>query len=209
MLIIPPIFSTAYFPPIEYCSLITGYKSITLEIWENYHKQTWRNRTNILSANGVLSLIVPVKKIKAKTLISDMTIDYSTDWQRMHTNSIASAYGKSPYFIYYYSYINQIINNNHKYLLDLNNDILLFLKDEININLNINYSNEYIKNYNKDFRNYFSPKSTNNIKYEKYIQTFSDKYDFVEGLSIIDLIFNLGPDCKNYLEKMFNSFIKH
>ena len=78
------LLSTAYFPPIEYYSKLISYDKIFIEKHENYPKQTYRNRCEILGANGILTLSIPVTKLKPKTFTKDILIDYSTKWQKNH-----------------------------------------------------------------------------------------------------------------------------
>ena len=93
--------STAYFAPIQYYSKFLLYSEVFIERFENFHKQTYRNRCVILGGNGPISLVVPVVKGRgAKILIKDLKISYDTNWQRNHWRTIFSAYNSSPFFEY-------------------------------------------------------------------------------------------------------------
>ena len=131
-------------------------------------------------------------------------IDYSTNWQRLHINAITSAYGKSPYFSFYSEEILQILNQKHDKLLELNskitNQILRILKQKKSIKNTTSFTKELPKDI-LDLRYSIHPKiPVNIIIFKPYIQTFSDRFKFFPNLSILDLIFNLGPESISYLK---------
>ncbi len=202
----PVLLSTAYFPPILYFKNIYNTKNIIIEINDNYTKQTYRNRTKILSANGVISLSFPVinthnKKIKTK----DIQIDYSTAWQKNHYKTILSAYKSSPFFDYYIDYFLPFFNKKYKFLIDFNTKILEQLFYAFDIKKNISFTNEYKHNTQNinDLREDFNTKK-NHIQEKyciKYRQVFSDRFDFTPNLSILDMLFNLGPESEIFLSK--------
>ena len=97
----PLLLSTAYFPPIAYFCAIKQYGSVYIEQYENFGKQSYRNRCEIMTANGVIPLTVPVAKANSKTCIKDLKIVYQTNWQKLHYKGIESAYKNSPYYEYY------------------------------------------------------------------------------------------------------------
>jgi len=197
------ILPTSYFGNIYYYYILNNYKRIIIEIYENYPKQTYRNRTRILTSNGIMDLSVPVKKKKNNFCYTkDIEIDYSFKWYKIHLNAIKSAYGKSPYFEYVYPEIERILNFKHKYLLSLNDVIINWIIEFTDLKNNIEYSKTYNKEITgiEDFRNYFYP--TYNINadiFKKYIQVFSDRFEFIENLSIIDLLMNEGNNSIDYL----------
>jgi len=107
------VVSIAYFPPVQFFKTILFSQNIYIEANENYLRQTYRNRCNILSCNGVLHLIIPIIKSESiKQNILDVKIDNSVKWQNLHIKSIISAYRKSPYFQYYSDIIFNLINFN-------------------------------------------------------------------------------------------------
>ena len=190
------ILSTSYFPPIKYFQCFANYSSIYIEHREHYKRHTIRNRTLILGPNGVLLLTVPVrKKQSSKTLIKNIRIS-DNNWKKTHINSIKSAYGSAPFFIYYFEKIEQIINKNNTFLIDLNNDILEYFLNELNIKKKIKTPDLYIKKYPNNFLDQREKINTHN-DLKKYQQVFGEK--FIPNLSIIDLIFNLGPNAYEYI----------
>jgi hypothetical protein len=195
------LLSTAYFPPACYFRLIRDAEIVFIEREENYHKQTYRNRCMILASNGVHSLSVPVTKgDRLKAPVKDIRIDYSKRWQQVHIRAFTSAYGRSPYFLYYSENIFSILQKNQHFLIDLNHELLLECLALLDINKCINYTSSYEPAglQTGDYRYSISPKKEQVISSKPYIQVFGES-GFVPGLSIIDLIFNLGPDAALFL----------
>lgn len=196
-----PVFSTSYFPCIAYLSLINKHEQVLIETQESFKKQTHRNRTYILSANGVLPLIVPIKRFKDVSLpIAETEICYKTNWQTNHLRAIASAYGKSSYFEYYYYEIEKILNKEHRYLIDLNKEITDFLIKKIKIKTQISQTKFYSNEFKNDYREIFDKKHLfTDFTTKPYFQCFSNKFQFQHNLSSLDLLFNMGVDSKDYL----------
>lgn len=195
------LLSTAYFPPACYFSLIRDAEKIFIEREENYLKQTYRNRCMILASNGVLSLSVPVTKgDRLKAPVKDIQIDYSKRWQQVHIRAFTSAYGRSPYFLYYSENIFSILQKRHSFLIDLNHELLLECLALLDINKCVNYTSSFEPATLQpgDYRYCISPKKEQAGSSKPYIQVFGEA-GFVPGLSILDLIFNLGPDAALFL----------
>ncbi len=204
------LLSTAYFPPIQYFSMISGFKELFIEKHENYSKQSYRNRCNILSANGMLPLVIPVKRLRGtKTSISDIRPDNSYNWQRLHSISIASAYRSAPFYEYYIDDIKPFFDKKFNFLLDLNTAILDKLLSVLKISVTRKFTSEYIDDVPTgiiDLRDEIHPKSRNPGKNKLfkpvvYPQVFQEKHGFRQDLSIIDLLFNTGPDARSIIEK--------
>jgi len=202
------LLASNYFPNIRYFSKLFIHENISIDLYENFPKQTYRNRCNILSANGLLPLVVPVLKGRSgKIITKDIKISYSEKWQHQHIKSIMSAYSSAPFYDFYIDEIKNLIEKKHIYLIDLNSEILKYFLNTLNIKCNIKHTNDFISlsvnNYN-DFRFSISPKnkiSDKNFYSNEYIQVFSDRFEFLNNLSILDLIFNLGPESRTYLIK--------
>ncbi|HAX92483.1 MAG TPA: hypothetical protein DCY25_00805 [Bacteroidales bacterium] len=195
------LLSTAYFPPACYFRLIRDAAIVFIEREENYLKQTYRNRCMILASNGVLILSVPVTKgDRLKAPVKDIQIDYSKRWQQVHTGAFTSAYGRSPYFLYYSENIFSILQKKHRFLIDLNQELLQECLTLLNINKCINYTSSFEPATLKpgDYRYCISPKREQVFSSKPYIQVFGEA-GFVPGLSILDLIFNLGPEAALFL----------
>ncbi len=199
------LLSTAYFPPAEYMSLIARSSGVLIEREENYHKQTWRNRCIIMSANGPLPLVVPVLRGSFhKTAIKDLKIDYSKRWRELHLRGIASAYAAAPYFEYYIDLISGVVLKTHTFLLDLNNDALEAVCRAAGINVPLGCTDTFEPEGTRvnDYRYKITPKKPAMIPgyiYLPYTQVFNDNQGFVPGLSIIDMLLNNGPGTKALL----------
>ena len=196
------LLSTAYFPPITYFHKISRSEEILIEAHENFIKQTYRNRCHILGANGVQALIVPLVNTHEKTLISRKRIAYMQNWQHQHWKSIESAYRNSPYFIYYEGGLRPFYEKKYDLLIDYNTAILRTLLKLLQIECKISFTTEYLKEPSHDHRNAFSPKSPPPGSFPPYTQVFDGKHPFHPNLSVIDLLFNLGPASREYLEKL-------
>ncbi|HOI31310.1 MAG: WbqC family protein [Bacteroidales bacterium] len=201
------LFSTAYFPPISYFSKLINCNKIVFEAEETYIKQSYRNRCIILSANGIQKLVVPVKKpngTHSKTKV--ITPDYSINWPVQHLRSLHAAYKSSPYYDYYIHYFEEILLSiPATSLLSLNNTLLKKIAALLKTDLEISYTDVFIKNPDgiTDFRSYFNPKVAFPVNsFEPYYQVFGDKFTFHPDLSILDLLFNEGPQSIFYLKKL-------
>jgi hypothetical protein len=196
------LLSTAYLPPAEYFARIANAGKVLIEKEENYIKQTYRNRCYILSASGPQALTVPVYKGSPhKTPVKDIRIDYSKRWQQVHLGALAAAYGSSPFFLYYYESIEKIILHNHEFLLDLNMDLLRAILKMIKLEAGISYTESFspAEKAENDFRYSISPKNNTNYRSKQYTSVFITDEDFSWRLSIVDLLFNTGPDADKFL----------
>jgi hypothetical protein len=200
------LLSTAYFPPAEYFWLITRSSKVLIEKWENFHKQTYRNRCVIMGANGPLTLIVPVVRGSIhKTALRDLCIDNTQHWKELHLRSITSACSTAPFFDFYYDIIRNVINKQHKFLLDLNREALLAMNDAIGIISDISYTDEFLpEQYGiADYRYRITPKKQSDIEgYSDvpYIQIFRERFGYIPCLSIIDVLLNNGPGTRALLQ---------
>ncbi len=201
------LFSTAYLPSIEYFVYILLSEKVSIEAHETYPKQTYRNRCYIYGSNGVESLHIPVIKPYGKSSkTKDVLISYDQKWQRNHRRAIHTAYRNSPFFIYYHDFLEPFYQKKIDRLIDYNFLLLNALFSEIGIEKNICFTNGFEKKITcgTDFRTIISPKFKNRgqfrpLKLSHYDQVFEHKYGFAPNLSIIDLLFNKGPDTKEYL----------
>ena len=201
------LLSTAYFAPIQYYSKLLQCEGVVIERHENYNKRSYRNRCTIYSTNGLLDLVVPVvKPDQPKIEITQVEISYDTLWQKQHFKAIESAYRRSPFYEYYIDDLMLFFNTPHRYLYDFNMQILRTICDLIKIPFRVQESRLYTKTREGviDLRNSIHPK----MKWQQtdptfvpphYTQVFSDKWGFKPNLSILDLLFNTGPEAKNFI----------
>ena len=195
-ILIPP-----YFGPISHWMEIYNSK-IFWDIHQNYEKQSYRNRTFIHSANGVLKLTVPIKHSINKFSLKDSIIDNSIKWQDNHWKSIKTAYSSSPYFEYYKDSLEILFNNKFDNLLELNFKTFEIVCSWLDIKIHFEMSSKFNEKYidDIDLRHLINHKLERKINLKKYIQVFSEKNGFINDLSIMDLIFNEGPNSLFFLK---------
>ncbi len=202
------LLSTACFAPVQYYSKMLMYNDIYIEQYENFIKQTWRNRYTVLGGNGTIDLIVPVVKGRGpKILIKDIEISYDTDWQRNHWRTLFSAYNTSPYFEYYADDLLPFFERKFQFLFDYNlriHEIVTELFElENRIVLTTDFEKVPVDTIN--YRERISPKGKTlpdpHFHPAPYTQVFSDKLGFTPNLSILDLLFNEGPNSYTLLKE--------
>lgn len=206
------LLSPAYLAPVQYYTKFLCYEKILIEKEENYQKQSYRNRCNILSANGILPLTIPVIKDQPKTKTRDIRIDYSLDWQKNHWVSIESAYSSSPFFEFFQDEFYKFYDTQYKYLLDFDLKIQDYILDQLELAPTIELTEDFYAEPDEsidDYRDSIHPKprmqkEDSLFRPEFYYQVFYEKYGFVKSLSIIDLLFNEGPNAENVLKKSLN-----
>ncbi len=195
-IMVPP-----YFGPISCWKQIIN-SNILWDVHQNYIKQTYRNRTFIHSANGLQILTVPVKHSKIKFSMLQAKIDNSIAWQKNHWRSIESAYSSSPFFEFYKDSLEKIYIKEYIYLTKFNFDIIKLILEWTDIEMKSELSKDYKIGYENslDLRKNMENKKYSCSENLKYRQVFSDKNGFLNDLSIIDLIFNEGPNSISYLK---------
>lgn len=191
------LLTTAYFPPIEYFALLAKYSVVYMEACENYQKQSWRNRCRILTANGPEALNVPVVHENGtfSLPIKEIRVEYSTPWVLRTERAVESAYSSSPFFIYYKDELFAILDSHPATLWELNRRIIDFFCAKIGIAPEIRETTLFNPAEITDIH----PKRPNTIMRDlglerPYWQVFREKFGFVSGLSIMDLLFNEGPE---------------
>ena len=198
-----------YFPPISYFKQIIEADAVILEYHENFQKQTFRNRCEILTSNGIESLIIPIEHHKNNQTIKDIRIDYKQRWDKIHERTIRSAYGKSPFFDFFIEDFCSVWNKKHVFLWDLNIEILTLCLDKLRVRKEIILSKAYFSPENNDtkdlldLRDKISPNEYSIYRQNSitpYQQIFGN--DFVRDLSIIDLLFCAVLDSSELLAKI-------
>ena len=192
-----------YLPPVEYFVQINTYKpGILIEAQEHFPKQTYRNRANVYTPDGILALTVPViKGAKNHTKIKDVKISYDFEWQRLHWLSLGACYRRSAYFEYYEDELAPFYHEKFDYLFDYNEQLLQFILKSIKLKVALNFTETYEAEYAElaDFRHSINPKKETEFNQKPYFQVFDDRKGFQKNLSIVDLLFNQGPNSINYL----------
>ena len=193
------VLSSVYAGNIDYYSSLIASKSAIIDIHEFFRKQSYRNRCVIAGANGPLNLIVPIQRGSGKTKVKDIKIDHSQNWKKIHWKSLESAYRTSPYFEYYEHLFYPVYNeDNLKFLVDLNDKMAEIILSCLKFEKTVPKSNHYLSTVSglSDYRQKIHPKqpSLDLSTGVKYIQVFEDKLGFLPNLSVLDLVFNEGPN---------------
>lgn len=198
------VLSTAYLPTIEYFAFIAKSEVFFLEGCETFQKQSYRNRAYILTAGGVQSLILPTRHDTQRCCIRDVRIDYKDKWQLKHWRAIETAYSGTPYFLYYKDFLYPFFEKKYDFLFDYNTELTLTLLKLLKIKKVPAITETYINMYEDalDLRSELHPKRENLIESRPYPQIFSDRQPFADRLSVIDLLFNLGPEALQHLNQL-------
>ena len=172
-----------------------------VEVCETYHKQTYRNRCRVMTANGVESLSVPVVKVNGNhTMTQDVVISYKEHWQQIHRRCLESAYKAAPYFEHYYDSLKPLFETRFERLIDLNDEALQAILKMLEVNKEIVHTTDYVHQVDHDLREAFSPKLEPDPElFPEYYQVFSAKFPFAADLSVLDLLFNEGPEAINVI----------
>ncbi len=203
--------SSAYLAPIEYYSYLFNCENVVIERHENYIKQSYRNRCIILSANGPMTLSIPVESNNGKKCpIKDVRIADHGNWRHLHWNTLVSAYNSTPFFEYYQDDLCPFYEKKFEFLFDFNEELRILISGWLNMDIsNVRYTDEFVlkpEKVDKDYRELISPKKDWRITNPEftpvpYYQVFEDRYGFVENLSIVDLLFNMGNEGALILSK--------
>jgi hypothetical protein len=187
------LLSTAYLPNVHYLSQVINFDTIVIEKHENFVKQTYRNRCDIATASGKLSLSIPLIKQADKELISDKKISYAEDWQKQHWRTIVSAYKNSPYFEFFEDEFKPFYENQFEFLLDYNTQLLQTIFHTLRIKMQIDFTTQFELNpaSSIDLRS-LSEVQTNVPLIKPYYQVFADKIGFTPNVSCLDALFNIG-----------------
>ncbi|MGB5262330.1 MAG: WbqC family protein [Lutimonas sp.] len=198
-----PVLQPTYFSPIAQYVAIAQTQEFRFELEDNFQKQTYRNRCYIYGANGKLSLNIPIlherKGRRQKT--REVKLDSQSNWQLLHKKSLEAAYRSSPYFEFYEEDINALFERKYIYLIDLLLDTNEVIFEALGLNPIIKKTEVFEMELSDDFRFLANAKSEQTFDFEVYHQVFSDKYGFISNLSILDLLFNEGPNSDDYLLK--------
>ncbi len=188
------LLSTAYLPNLQYLNAVINANNILLEHHENFIKQTYRNRCDIVTANGKLSLTIPLVKQSDKELISDKKISYSENWQQQHWRTITSAYNGSPYFEFFEDDLKPFYENKFEYLSEYNYKLLQCILHILRVKKEIAFTKgfEIHPTNSIDLRAISLIKHQPDFTTSTYYQLFSEKYGFIQNVSCLDALFNIG-----------------
>jgi len=193
------LVSTAYLPSVFYLKQILMHDTVLIEKQEKFIKQTYRNRCDILTANGMMPLSIPLIKQSNQELIFEKKISYAENWQHQHWRTLVSAYKSSPYFEFFEHEFKSFYETRYEFLFDYNLQLLETILKILRVKKTFQFTDTYELNSTEvnDYRALSELKQTKiKIESKPYYQVFADKNGFKENVSCIDAIFNIGLDVK-------------
>jgi hypothetical protein len=224
------LLSTTYFGPIQWYQKLYRADEVWIEQHESFQKQTYRNRCVIATTQGTQVLTVPVEAPSCLPPLGEVALSaLSTspsggrqvgatrisdhgNWRHLHWNALKSAYGDSPFFMYYEDDLRPFFERRWDYLFDFNEAIREKICELLDIHPNVHYTNAYLPSHVgegtgagpviSDFRNTINPKHPApdpDFEPRRYYQVYEAKHGFQPNLSIVDLLFNMGPESIFYL----------
>lgn len=198
------LLSTTYFGPVQWYQKLYRSDEVQIERYESFLKQTYRNRCLIATTQGVQALTVPVEHHNCQ-FIRDLRISYHGNWRHLHWNALQSAYGESPFFEYYQDDIRPFFEKHWTFLFDFNEEIREKMCELIDIQPKVSSTSKFVAQHTdsiKDYRNVITPKHPvpdSDFVSKPYYQVYQQKNGFLPNLSILDLLFNMGPESIFYL----------
>lgn len=213
------LLSSAYFGPVQWYQKLNRYDKVSVEAYDSFIKQTYRNRCVIATANGVQALTVPVERTTEpaaaadspqvlKCLMKDVRISDHGNWRHLHWNALMSAYGESPFFEYYADDIRPFFEKKWTFLYDFNMEICAKMCELIDIEPHIEPTAEFVPHDEMagsgvdDYREVIRPKHSQPdpmFTPRRYYQVYEQRHGFLPNLSILDLLFNMGNESVLYL----------
>lgn len=194
------LLCSAYLPPVNFFTAIKSGGDVLIEQYDNYCKQTYRNRCRIATAGGIQTLTIPVVKSDSpKQLMKDVRISDHGDWRRQHWNALESAYMNSPFFMYYQDDFRPFYERRIEFLIDFNTQLTELILKLAGMDKKIKLTESYSRPTQgiNDLRQLIDPQQTSQNR--PYWQVFKQKYGFQPNLSAVDLLFNMGPEFPLYL----------
>lgn len=199
------VFSTACFPATEYIAALIHASQVSFDTGEHFVKQTNRNRYHILSANGILTMHIPVIHEQLYTLpIREIRISYDAPWQRTHWRTLTASYNRSAWFEFYADDLHKLFFKKNNFLFDFNESMLHWIFHCLKREITFSYLHEYHELFpDSDDKRFLSDRK-NNVpciaeQFKSYPQVFEPKEGFISNLSFTDLLFNTGPAATDYL----------
>lgn len=202
--------SSAYLAPIQWYAKLLAYPHIFIEQYDHYVKQTYRNRCTIAAPDGPLALTIPVVKPDTpKCFMRDIRISDHGNWRHLHWNALESAYNHTPFFEYYKDDFRPFYERKYIFLMDFNEALCHTICSLIDIAPDMQRTDTYHINLAEDeadFRDRIHPKrdfqaDDPHFCLQPYYQVFQEKLGFLPNLSIVDLLFNMGPESLLVLQK--------
>ena len=191
------LLSTTYFGPVQWYQKLYRAEHVWIEQWESFQKQTYRNRCVIANPNGVQALPVPIIRRESQR-VQHIRISDHGNWRHLHWNALQSAYGESPFFEYYQDDFRPFFTERWEFLYDFNEAIRTKVCELIDIQPRVSDTEAFDASPAiPDFRQAINPKHPEpdpDFTPKPYYQVYQQKHGFLPNLSILDLLFNMGPE---------------
>lgn len=202
----PALITVGYCAPIIQYAVIYQTEQLHIEAKGNFQKQSYRTRMKIATSTGELTLIVPILHRKDKTerqQYYDVKIENKFHWQRDHWRSLKIAYQTSPYFEYYEDDFEHLYHTTYDSLIDFNNACDAVIMECLQLEITPILTEEFFKNPEQlDYRDLVQAKKEPSYPLPAYHQLFNENHGYLSNLTILDLLFNLGPSAQDYLAKV-------
>ncbi|MEL6975355.1 MAG: WbqC family protein [Bacteroidota bacterium] len=202
-----------YFPSIGTFAVM-AQREVVWEVHDNFQKQTYRNRCYICTDQGRHRMNIPIKHVggnEGRQQYAQVSMDNSSAWKKIHWRTLQTAYRTSPYFEFYEDALEPIFTAKAPdTLLEFNFYILEVLSECLGLTMGTETTENYQKTYDKfcDARFMVDAKRPFTMQQPKYTQVFEEKHGFVENLSVLDLLFNEGPNTITYLKSIPLSYLE-
>ena len=174
-----------YLAPVSHYSAYYRADEVRLEVCDHFTKQTLRNRCWIDSPNGPLALTIPVMKTEGKTMMKDIRISDHGNWRHQHWIALESSYRQSPFFEYYADDFAPFYEKKWEFLVDFNEELMAMVASLLDIEKPVSRTATYEGDAFAQLPN---------CEARPYYQVFAQKHGFLPDLSIVDLLFNQGPE---------------
>ena len=196
------LLSTTYFGPLQWYQKLYRYDHVIIDQQETFQKQTYRNRCLIATTQGVQALTVPVVH-GSDNHIQSIGISDHGNWRHLHWQALQSAYGDSPFFEYYEGDLRPFfVERNWERLVDYNDAICKKMCELLDIHPQFSPLTSHLSPLTSDLRTAINPKHPlpdADFEPRPYYQVYKQKLGFLPNLSILDLLFNMGPESIFYL----------
>ena len=204
------LLSTTYFGSIQWYQKLYRADEAWIEQHEHFIKQTYRSRCIIATTQGTQALSIPIEhpmcNVQCSTFnvqrIRDIRISDHGNWRHLHWNALQSAYGESPFFEYYEDDLRPFFEKRWTFLFDFNEAIREKICELLDITPVVRFTEKYVSDHASDYREAINPKHPApdpDFQPRRYYQVYEAKHGFLPNLSIVDLLFNMGPEAIFYL----------